>query len=72
MQGQVNLRFKSDLKCVPGEKIKKIPIELCMEDSRWHSKEIFEIFKNEQYKLGENKMMSPVASYYMIRVSQFN
>jgi C4-dicarboxylate-specific signal transduction histidine kinase len=46
VQGQVNLKFKSNVKTIPGNKIKKVPIEFAVEDKRWHSKNMFEVITN--------------------------
>ena len=50
-----------------------MPIEVSVEDTRWHNKKVFDVKANNQmYEIKENKMVSPVASYYNIVASQFS
>ena len=50
-----------------------MPVEVAVEDTRWHNQAMFEVLANTQmYKINENKMVSPVASYYNIQAQQFS
>lgn len=50
--GKVNLKFKSDSKLPEKKKSKVVPIELLVEDSRWHTQTVFDVtINNEKEKI---------------------
>lgn len=68
--GSISLKIKSNIKQPPNlEKSKKLPFEVSVEDQRWHGgPKFFDVVLNQQnLKITESKMVSPVVSYYRFK-----
>jgi len=52
--------------------VKKVPLEISIEDPDWHTKNMFETTLNKKnFHITENRMVAPIASSYKFMAKQF-